>query len=849
MSRGICTLIKGVVCVVFGSAAILSTGYAIFPKTPDTIELCHRKAARPSLKSSKARLGDTNGSLYGCSHRQPSEKELRIYRAKHFSSTFGSGCKAGHGALDFRGRVTDRRGNPISCALVFGYLKNSQEYGISRNETLFKTFSDDNGYYSLNCMMKGGDYGIIIDAMGYSHRILDFSATGNDSSPLCVTLENGCNVRGAVTDVTGAPVKNASVELTLHKNTKRTFKTDKKYGWLKARALMHIKKEFGRETVKARTDGCGEWSFIGIGPGVYTLKIEKEGYRSYESEAGLTIGVGEAFVERKDRLNALLEVSGLVVDAEGAPVKGVRVNAEQNVEGVCISQDTSTDEKGRFVMKGWNPGEVTLDLAGEKVFSFETYQVEAGTKDFFAAVEIMGCISGKVEGLDVNETFRLKAIPVDKPELLESGPSGDDPVEAELYRKLSRRYGKIVTDVCVSSKDGSFELELPPGRYQLLVYGGLSFLSEWSDVLEVTSGKTTDASRIEVSRGGMLSVKVVDADNGWVIEGAEVYLRDENCYQRNAATDAFGVARLRAVPPGTWGLVVRHKEYINQYFFDVSINGDDNLEETVTLVRGGEISGKVTDQDGLDAHNVRLDLCKENHEGTYRHWRSEYTTGSGGYRFGGLEAGRYMVVLRIGGSQVGLDNETFTVGELGGEFTRDFAYPGSGLVTGAIWHKGKKVGGTVVGDYIHTDKDGNITRHGIASTCFSGEEFSLKLVEGSYRLRFIHMGTVMYRKLRVLRGCEYCEEVCCPENKFEGRVIDGLGKPVNCSVRFTVNEYEEEMDMMIRNCGTGEDGKFELDNVPSGKVRISIYGGPSYWHGELEIADGQDVLGYTIVLD
>lgn len=242
-------------------------------------------------------------------------------------------------------RVMGGRDEPVAMAQV---TVSSLDPGVPRRETVF---TGDDGLVTL-ADLRGLPLELSVEAMGFAPTRLQVPAA---PETLKVALASGVMITGRVTAVRGRfPVVSAQVTLV-------------------AAGQRHL----------TLTDESGQFSFKHVPVGEARVSVEHAEYAS----VSLPIRVAET--GRPDRpqeletidLAAPGSVSGVVVDARGAPVVDARVAVgvvpAYLPAGVLPAGVVTSDASGRFLLAGLAPGAVELGA----------YQPDVGRGNVTVSVE------------------------------------------------------------------------------------------------------------------------------------------------------------------------------------------------------------------------------------------------------------------------------------------------------------------------------------------------------------------------------------------------------------------------------------------------------------------------------
>jgi Carboxypeptidase regulatory-like domain len=112
-----------------------------------------------------------------------------------------------------------------------------------------------------------------------------------------------------------------------------------------------------------------------------------------------------------------------------------------------------------------------------------------------------------------------------------------------------------------------------------------------------------------------------------------------------AVTDEDGNYRIKNVPPGTYKVLVSALTDVpGDRLTSITVGKDEVIENIdITLVRGGVITGKVTDADGRPVVEEQISFSSTTPSRGFPYFRIIRTDDRGVYRAFGLPAGRYIV--------------------------------------------------------------------------------------------------------------------------------------------------------------------------------------------------------------
>lgn len=396
------------------------------------------------------------------------------------------------------------------------------------------------------------------------------------SPPLTVTVEDGkttegvevelsidSSVSGVVVDERGDAVAGAEVVLTQPGADDR---------WL---AATDVNGEF---RVGALTAGVAYELQIADATGVLALAEDSRG--SVSTPADGTPVDGLRLVVQRDRLT----ISGLVVDANGAPVEDVDVMAtvvassaanEAVSEWALLSSGpvpqlgpgSRTREDGRFTITGLSDDVYELRARAWSGGRASLERVRAGASgvrlELIAAGALEGTLVGFPEQVDVALAAR----------------HGESP----LFRRRGVVHG------------ATFEIPgLAPGDYEVIVSTRDQVMRR---AVVIEAGETTTVEMVRPDQRGELRGSAIDVDSGAPLGGARCALLPHDgapfpqhlSSALHAASDAQGVFRIRDIPVGELEVVCTRGEPQAAGYALVTISAGAN-EVTVPAVGSGTSS-------------------------------------------------------------------------------------------------------------------------------------------------------------------------------------------------------------------------------------------------------------------
>jgi len=178
------------------------------------------------------------------------------------------------------------------------------------------------------------------------------------------------------------------------------------------------------------------------------------------------------------------------------------------------------------------------------------------------------------------------------------------------------------------------------------------------------------------SMTAIISGKVMTADTGTPIRGAEVRLSSDGHFSRLVTTEGDGRFELRDLPAGEYKLIVSRTGFITMQYgqrrpfeasSSITLAEGGRVEANVALIRGGVIYGRVLDQFGEPLAGTRVQALRSRTVQGQRRVQTvgaaDQTDDTGAFRIYGLPPGDYYVLAAAGlGEQAKRDPPTYFPG-------------------------------------------------------------------------------------------------------------------------------------------------------------------------------------------
>ena len=374
-------------------------------------------------------------------------------------------------------------------------------------------------------------------------------------------------------------------------------------------------------SVSIKSGEQGEYS-LSLENGVWKIIAEKDGFNTVTIDS-LRIGVGQT-LEGVDFTLVLqiAKIIGTVTDNVGNPLRGTNIY----IQDAEISTTSKSDGSYSLSVPIGN-----LTIIAEKSGYGKT---ESG-------------LTNITSGREIAVNFQLQQRPCSV-----SGKIFDDngrPVpRAKVFAVISHD-----STWCLSEEDGSYSLDLLPGRYYLSTFKP-GFISESENInLQLNSGESRGDIDLILSRNfALVTGMISDSSSGQAIAGARIILvasaqgnggasmTDEN--GSFAITDGNGDAFL---VPGKYSITAEKLGYKIGKTDNLEIVGQKETRVDLKLSKTmGEISGVVL-ADGNAVHEATITAIHKT--SGQRHYRvSGY---DGEFDFVGIPAGEYKIAASKSG--------------------------------------------------------------------------------------------------------------------------------------------------------------------------------------------------------
>jgi protocatechuate 3,4-dioxygenase beta subunit len=597
---------------------------------------------------------------------------------------------------------------------------------------------------------------------------------------------------------------------------------------------------------EAQTGADGAFSFV------ETVKDDQYRYCYIVAEKeGLALGFDNWRLRNGDKelqikLGSPKELTGVVVDENGDPLSDARVlililglgegRERKSVSGLVIPKPltTNTDATGRFTFTRIpatataelivsKPGRATVNTYKRTGEPYQKLNFTEGQKD----IRIIVPVEAKIEGIAVEK-------------------STGKPVGGVSIRYTNEQEtGYIRPKPFVSSEDGTFTVDaLPAMRYVLALIPSYRELPDWvADPVEVITetGRTKSGVKLELSKGGVLEVKITDAVSKLPVKEVSVGVQDQarGRYQSSRSGEG-GIARMRLMP-GDYQVYSVHKQGYSQQRPREAVTIEDGKTQRLEYELFGmpKITGVVRDEEGKPVEGAALQVCPMGREACTSdaegRFEAVFDPGSWSssrvptmYLVGAHENRNLAAAVEIGEDTRELDIELKPAVTF---FGRVVDYDGLGIAGAQVrvWMRGSTWGSTLRTHVpVRTNEDGGFEFKAIPR----GQKYTFYVyAEGYGENRRDDFTTANLKGDRLDVGKL---ALAIANLSVSGVVVDDKNQPVAGASIYCSGDGQSHSQAV-----SDTEGKFTLKNICAGKVRISANkSGAARSYGSIETEGG-----------
>ncbi len=309
-------------------------------------------------------------------------------------------------------------------------------------------------------------------------------------------------------------------------------------------------------------------------------------------------------------------LAGKVVDEEQKPV----ADAEVGIAFMYLRADdrpqylvgdmalklltTRTDNEGKFSFRQIpaeataellvvKPGRATVSTFNPQNFQGQSLQFSPDQTD----IEIVQPVEAKIEGMVVEKA------------------SGKPVAGIHIMVTRGLNQPSFGRKPVASGEDGTFTVNaLEAGKHSLMTVTLTGKTADWiTDPVEVVTetGETKTGIKVELTKGGLLEVVVTEAESKKPVEKANVVILPQGDNRASGSTtDEDGIARIRLMP-GEYRMVQVYKQGYSRDRRQETITIEDGKTEHIEYELTGQpkITGIVRDEKGRPVQGAKLKIC------------------------------------------------------------------------------------------------------------------------------------------------------------------------------------------------------------------------------------------------
>jgi len=594
------------------------------------------------------------------------------------------------------------------------------------------------------------------------------------------------------------------------------------------------------EEVTTRADGAFSFSTTA------ESDVYRYGYIVAKKE-GLALGfdnwrIRDGDKEFQIKMGRPKELAGIVVDESNKPVSDAQVSIsilmigsmrdDRGIGGPVATElfTSITNAAGNFKFTKI-PAEATAEFIVKKEgratvrtykstgMSDQKLKYTGGQTD----IKLVLPIEAKIEGIVVQKD------------------TGEPVAGVQLISRSERGIGYFRTTPFASNEDGKFSINaLASDRYILQLVQPREGLADWvSESVEVITevGKTKSGVKIELLKGGILEVVVTDAVNKKPVIKASVGVRNQAISEYHSGrSNKDGIARLRLIP-GEYQMSGLYKQGYSRQGRQETITVEDGKTERIEwqLVGQPKITGVVRDEKDKPVESVKLKVCPTGGQDVNSDAEGKFEVNWDPRGWGERETIFYLVARheqRNLAAAVEIDEDTKTLDiklKPGVTFTGKVVNPdGKGIANARITPMLRASNwGSSMGRYIEADAEGN---------------FEVKAIPAEHKYSITASAEGYGQNRTEVQADDAVDNqldvgtltLAVANLSVSGVVVDANDKPVADARISTYGEGQP-----YRNTQTDAEGKFTIEKICAGKIRISAnISGRTRLYGSVETEGG-----------
>ncbi len=526
-----------------------------------------------------------------------------------------------------RGRVLDPEGNGIAGASVTiryspsPLLGNAPSISGSR---AYRAKTNEKGDYRLPSLPSEDSYQLRVLHPDFARaEITGISIPGDEEVQLAdVTMVPGVRIYGLVYDEAGQGIPEARVWLI-------------GLGFSGAAEHADAAKNEGslREVL---TDKEGQFEFRNAQRSVYSIDVAAEGYAQTQYNNLNLMGTTELLDKEVNfELGSGVSIEGRVVGSDGRAIAEAQIKAHGlKSQSYTSKSDTVSDDAGFYKLAGLQDAIYVVRAEAEGYSPFTHARVKAG----LSGIDFTLTPRGSIRGVVVGPT---------------GAPVGRFGIRIE--KKNRQNFAMIKKHPQQDHPEGKFLInDLEPGNYRVAILSP-DFAWGFSDPFPIRAGQETDSIYIQLSLGGTLSGRVVDA-NGDPIRGAQIALRnpedgpnvlanflrgmiDQHKFRADVRSNESGRFRFEHITEGEYKFEIRHPKFSTEWIDGLAVTEGSETKREVILRPGAIIKGIAQSPDGGPLQNGMI-FVQNVAAGVSRQTRSD---NNGNFSVFNLPPGEYTV--------------------------------------------------------------------------------------------------------------------------------------------------------------------------------------------------------------